>query len=180
MPPIGSATAATDTCRPGRRMDLTLRPVSAAELAVWLDTGRQPFDDGDISWHPDYPTADTADAIRMLQLRGDGAPPWGIWQMVHQGQVIGDVGFHGPPDADGAVEIGYQVVPVWRRRGAASTAVGLIVAEAVRHGARSVRADVVGDNQGSSQSLQRNGFHVLARHGDTMVWGRSLGTARDG
>ena len=146
----------------------------AIELAGWLDTGRQPFGDVDLSWHPEYPTADTADAVRMLQLRGDGTPPWGIWQVLHRGRVIGDIGFHGPPDDDGAVEIGYQVVPALRRRGVASTAVALIMVEAVRHGARSIRADVVGDNRGSSRSLQCNGFRVIGEHSDTTIWGRAL------
>ena len=152
----------------------------ATELADWLDTGSQSFGDVGLGWHPEYPTADTADAVRMLQLRGDGAPPWGVWQVIHRSRVIGDIGFHGPPDDDGAVEIGYQVVPALRRRGVASTAVGLIVAEAVRHGARSIRADVVGDNPGSSRSLQRNGFHIVSEHGDTTIWGRSLDPPRDG
>ena len=156
-------------------MSLTFRPVPTRELAAWVDTGQQPLDAVGLGWHRQYPTAGTADAIGMLVMGpGGGAPPWGIWQMVRDATVIGDVGFHGPPDDDGAVEIGYQVVPAWRRRGIASRAVGLIMAETVRHGALSVSAEVVGDNLGSSRSLQRNGFDIVEEHGATTIWWRRL------
>jgi RimJ/RimL family protein N-acetyltransferase len=38
------------------------------------------------------------------------------------GMVIGDIGFRGPPDAAGIVEIGYSVVAGRRRRGYATEA----------------------------------------------------------
>ena len=33
------------------------------------------------------------------------------------GEVIGDIGFHGPPDEAGTVEIGYGIVEQYRGRG---------------------------------------------------------------
>jgi RimJ/RimL family protein N-acetyltransferase len=33
------------------------------------------------------------------------------------GEVIGDIGFHGPPDEAGTVEIGYSIVEQYRGRG---------------------------------------------------------------
>ena len=36
------------------------------------------------------------------------------------GVVVGHVGFHGPPDERGTVEVAYAVDPAWRRRGYAS------------------------------------------------------------
>jgi RimJ/RimL family protein N-acetyltransferase len=38
-------------------------------------------------------------------------------------RIVGTIGFHGPPDALGRVEIGYSVDPVYRRRGLAREAV---------------------------------------------------------
>jgi [ribosomal protein S5]-alanine N-acetyltransferase len=35
------------------------------------------------------------------------------------GEVIGDIGFHGPPDETGTVEIGYGIVEQYRGRGLA-------------------------------------------------------------
>jgi len=38
-------------------------------------------------------------------------------------RVVGTIGFHGPPDAQGRAEIGYSVDPVYRRQGLAREAV---------------------------------------------------------
>ena len=78
------------------------------------------------SWHPEFPADGTLDAARMLlgDVRGAGgrprrASPWWFFAVVVDGVVVGDAGFHGPPPAEGPVEveIGYQVVPSVRRRG---------------------------------------------------------------
>ena len=58
-------------------------------------------------------------------------PDWWIHQLVVDDQVVGDIGFHGPP-ADGSVEIGYAVVPARRGQGLATRACALIVEMAWR------------------------------------------------
>jgi RimJ/RimL family protein N-acetyltransferase len=46
--------------------------------------------------------------------------------------LVGRIGFHAPPDARGALEIGYAVEPAQRRRGYATEAVGAMLAWAQR------------------------------------------------
>lgn len=158
-----------------RCVEITLRAVPAADLAEWHRTGQQPLEGTGLRWHPEYPSRDTADALGMLVLAGDGGtPPWGLWQIVVGGKVVGDIGFHGPPDPDGCVEIGYNVVPGWRRRGIASRAVALVVAEAAAAGGRTVTAEVIGDNPGSAGALRHNGFRLVEQHADTAIWSLSL------
>lgn len=43
---------------------------------------------------------------------------WGIWLIVHAGkrEIIGDIGFKGRPDSEGNIEIGYSLVPRYRRQ----------------------------------------------------------------
>lgn len=48
----------------------------------------------------------------MVWTEGDGSR-----------HVIGSIGFHGPPDDQGRLEIGYKVEPAFRRRGIAREAV---------------------------------------------------------
>ncbi|MFD1827330.1 MULTISPECIES: GNAT family N-acetyltransferase [Mumia] len=44
--------------------------------------------------------------------------------------AVGRAGFHGPPDTDGMVEIGYEVDPSYRRRGFARAALTALIARA--------------------------------------------------
>ena len=78
---------------------------------------------------------DSMDAISMVFAahhamtgRIDASPAWWIHQIVVDDVVVGDIGFHGPPGPERTVEIGYCVVPAWRRRGVASQACNLICA----------------------------------------------------
>ena len=58
--------------------------------------------------------------LRLQQLAADPSQqPWLVRAMVASTprRVVGCVGFHGPPDADGRVEIGYDIVASERRNG---------------------------------------------------------------
>ncbi|HIT74701.1 MAG TPA: GNAT family N-acetyltransferase [Candidatus Avipropionibacterium avicola] len=132
----------------------------------------------EVTWYQQYPLADSLVGVRMLRLAGAGGHPWGFWQiLVGQGSgqfVVGDIGFHGPPDPDGVVEIGYEVVPDWRRHGLASWAVRQLLATAADHGAQSVQAEVIGENPASAGVLERCGFIVRDQHDGRTVWIRRL------
>ena len=118
-------------------------------------------------WHPEYPLPDSVDAIAlvfaahraMLSAINEQPPAWWIHQILVDGVVVGDIGFHGPPGPDHAVEIGYSVVPAWRRRGVASRACGLILRQAWQDGAEVVVAETDRDNVASQAVLLGNGFH---------------------
>jgi RimJ/RimL family protein N-acetyltransferase len=130
-------------------------------------------------WHPEFPADGTLDAARMLlgtyeALGLDPEPsPWWFFGVVVDDLVVGDAGFHGPPPAEGLVEveIGYQVVPALRRRGIATRACALLLEHAWRNGAALVRADVDPGNPDGAASravLRANGFTPTDR-GDLVV-----------
>jgi RimJ/RimL family protein N-acetyltransferase len=117
------------------------------------------------SWHSEYPLPDSIDAIALLfaahraMLGAVGeSPKWWIHQIVVDGVVVGDIGFHGPPSPELAVEIGYSVVPAWRGRGVASRACALILQQAWQDGADTVVAETDAGNVISQIVLLRNGF----------------------
>ena len=64
---------------------------------------------------------------RLAQLAVDPSiRPWlGRAMLLDDGgpRVVGTIGFHGPPDEQGRLEIGYSVDPVYRRRGLAREAI---------------------------------------------------------
>ena len=118
------------------------------------------------AWHPEYPLADTLEGLTWLlavhEAMGgpDPEPPWWSYQLVVDGQVVGDIGFHGPLDDHQQVTIGYQVVPSARRRGLATAACAQIIELAWSAGARRLVANTDADNLASQRVLRRNGFRT--------------------
>ena len=102
--------------------------------------------------------------VRLDQVRADpSAADWVVRAVVvPPAGVVGHAGFHGPPDADGVVEVGYTVVPELRGRGYARAALAALVAEAAASPqVRVVRASVQPDNAASLAVVRRAGFvHV--------------------
>ena len=100
--------------------------------------------------------------IRLDQIATDpSALEWVARAAVdaETGEVVGHVGFHGPPDGDGMVEVAYSVDPAHRRRGYATAMLRTALAWAASEPAvRTVRASVGPDNEGSLATLRRFGF----------------------
>jgi GNAT superfamily N-acetyltransferase len=152
-----------------------LRTLSPAESDDLIAGSGRPSDG--LTWHPDYPNQDTFIALGLLRLAHDAAGgaagraagatrTWCLSQIVVSAAgddvVVGDIGFHGPPEAGPrvVVEIGYAVVPEWRGRGVATRACALILEEAWRNGADLVQAEAV--NPASQAVLRKCGFRRRA------------------
>ena len=107
--------------------------------------------------------------LRLDQVRADpAAQAWVVRAAVVEGAgVVGHAGFHGPPDADGAVEVGYTVLPHLRGRGYAQAALRALVAEAVASPhVRLVRASVQPGNAASLAVVRSAGFVPVGEHLD--------------
>ena len=61
-------------------------------------------------------------------------------------RMVGHAGFHGPPDAEGMIEIGYKIFPVFRGQGYATEAARRLLDLAKDLGAKTFRASVSPDN----------------------------------
>jgi [ribosomal protein S5]-alanine N-acetyltransferase len=73
-------------------------------------------------------------------------------------RMVGFVGFHGRPDPAGRVEIGYEVLPEYRRRGIASEAVRGMLEWARPQGVRTFVASIRPENDGSRALATQLGF----------------------
>jgi RimJ/RimL family protein N-acetyltransferase len=81
--------------------------------------------------------------------------------------AAGAAGFHGPPDADGTVEIGYRVDPALRRRGYAGAALeALLMRAATEPDVRRVRLSIRPGNVPSERLAQRYGFDRIGEQWD--------------
>lgn len=73
--------------------------------------------------------------------------------------AVGRAGFHGPPDSDGRVEIGYAVDPDRRRQGYGRAALEALLTRADSEvGVRVVRASISPDNSASRRLVAPYGF----------------------
>ncbi len=73
--------------------------------------------------------------------------------------AVGRAGFHGPPDGDGMVEVGYAVDVEYRRLGYARAALAAMLSRAAADPAvRVVRASVSPDNAPSLNLIAQFGF----------------------
>jgi RimJ/RimL family protein N-acetyltransferase len=61
-----------------------------------------------------------------------GFDEWAMWYVILRKThtLIGVVGYKGPPDAAGVVEVGYGILPAHRRHGFASEATSALIARA--------------------------------------------------
>lgn len=74
-------------------------------------------------------------------------------------RIVGTIGFHGPPDPQRRVEIGYSVDPVYRRQGLAREAVtAMFDWAATTHGIRRFIASISPGNEPSLRLAQGFGF----------------------
>jgi len=114
----------------------------------------------------------------LAQLRAStAADPWiHGFAVVHResGLVIGAVGFKGPPDEDGMVEIAYGIVPGYQRRGYATEAAEAGVAFAFDSGnVRQVRAHTLPTPNASTRVLAKCRFKQIGEVVDAedgLVW----------
>lgn len=84
-----------------------------------------------------------------------------------EGVVIGHGGYHGPPDANGMVEVGYTVDPAYRRQGYAKAILtALLERAAAEPGVRVVRASISPDNAASLATIASFGFTEIGDQWD--------------
>jgi RimJ/RimL family protein N-acetyltransferase len=83
------------------------------------------------------------------------------------GTVVGIVGFHGPPDERGMVEVAYGVDPLLRRRGYARALLAIALDWVAEDPAvRVVRASISPDNEPSLATLRPFGFQRVGQQWD--------------
>lgn len=107
---------------------------------------------------------------RAEQLAEDpSAAPWIARAVVSEpdGAVVGDAGFHGPPDETGMVEVGYTVVPGYRRQGYARAMLrALLLRAAAEPQVKTVRATIRSDNAASLATIEGFGFTPVGEQGE--------------
>lgn len=141
-----------------RTARLSVQPVDAAEARRIHDRAPVPGD----QWASDYPFDGDLAAIgallRATERHGEQRP-FGYYRITRRsdGLAIGGIGFKGPPE-NGAVEVGYGLVPSARGQGYATEALEAVLRIAAALGVTTVRADTEHGNAASRRTLEKAGF----------------------
>jgi RimJ/RimL family protein N-acetyltransferase len=142
---------------------LVVHPMSVME-AEQVAAGEP---DGGELWAPGYPAeGDVAGARRFLttcSITGD-PQPFGAYEIRRRdsGQAIGGLGFHGAPDENLSVTIGYGLIPSAQGRGYASEALRGLLRFARSRGITCVNGDTDHDNVASQRVMAAVGMRLIA------------------
>jgi ribosomal-protein-alanine N-acetyltransferase len=121
----------------------------------------------------EWPQPDLLDVLPLQAAAPPGEECFGVWVMIERdsGSVVGDIGFVGPPDESGSVEVGYSVIPDRRRRGYATEAARAIVEWALSQpGVEMIVAGCDSDNAPSIRTLERLGFRRTDEANGQIRW----------
>ncbi|MEV0120711.1 GNAT family N-acetyltransferase [Streptomyces sp. NPDC050703] len=146
-----------------------LTPAAAADLAeggtgglTWIEGG--PFGG----------TRGAAGSVVKAYVSGVHRPEFGVYALVRTADevAIGGMGFHGPPDDEGRVEVGYDLAEAARGHGHATAALRALAAWALaRPDVTSLLALVEPGNLPSRAVLTRVGFTPLPPREPNLAYG---------
>jgi [ribosomal protein S5]-alanine N-acetyltransferase len=127
-----------------------------------------------------WPTPDLKEASPYFLSRLEEDPlayVWLIWVILSEEDrsVVGDIGFKGKPDDEGTVEIGYSIIPSFRRRGFAVEAAQGLVAWAGETGeVKTIVAECDRNNTASVRVLERLRMKRTEESGGAIRWRLTL------
>ncbi|GAA4808136.1 GNAT family N-acetyltransferase [Streptomyces ziwulingensis] len=146
---------------PAERLVLTgVTPAAATDLGLGGDGGFDWIEGGPIEG-----TREGAGLVAKGYEAGVHRPEWGMYALVRRtdARAVGAMGFHGVPDEEGRVEVGYDLVAGARGQGYATEALRALSAWALaREEVTRVFATVEHGNLPSRAVLGRAGFTLVA------------------
>jgi len=118
----------------------------------------------------DYPATGSLTGLRSRVdrlERGEAPGPWFQIVLRADGRAVGDFNFHDPPDADGEVVAGIDLVPSVRGRGLGTEVLRAACLWALdRPGVRSVRGEIDRRNAASRRMAEKAGMRFIGMRGD--------------
>jgi RimJ/RimL family protein N-acetyltransferase len=147
-----------------------LRPEALRALADGDQAGAERFSPVPLSPYLVESECRAVWRIRAVQTVAD--PPSAAWVTgvvwdPERRLAVGRAGYHGPPDGDGMVEVGYSIDPRHRRQGYARGALlALLARAAAEPDVRTVRATVAPDNVASRDLVLSEGFIAVGEQWD--------------
>lgn len=156
------------------RLDLIPCPIELAKALIISKAHAEALLSVKIPY--DWPACDLQEFLPwyVRQLEADPSQyGWVIWLMIHRADrtVVGDLGFREKPDRGGTVEIGYNIIPAYRRQGLTFEAVRALVDWALSQpDTKRIIARCTQDNIVSMYILSKLGMQKSESHGFIVKW----------
>jgi len=165
---------------------LILHPLTLAEAIRIANGTADPTD----RWADGFPGEGDRDATRMIMKAAavlaeahapvpvDAHVPFSSYRIDcrRDGAAMGTIGFHGPPDPQGQVTIGYGLVPHSWGNGYATEAVLALIDVCRAHpDVRALAADTTHDNVASQRVLVKTGFRFVRQDKELLYYELDLG-----
>jgi RimJ/RimL family protein N-acetyltransferase len=116
---------------------------------------------------PEFP--ESIPHVYALLKSDPSSPEWGYHLFIHAKEraLIGEGGYKGRPDKEGIVEIGYAIIPDYRRRGLAFEAARGLTRHAFSHAeVNCVQAHTLPDGTASINLLKKLGMKFVGAFND--------------
>ena len=158
---------------------LLLIPMTHEQVRSVIIGEEIPHQGTSIEKDPHWPRKDTLDILPVAdQILESQEHPSGfeIWMIVNRDTqtVIGDIGFHGPPDEVGNVEIGCGLVESKQSQGFGSEALRALMEWALKQPeVNSISATCLLTNQPSRKILENNQMREIAILDDHITYRRT-------
>lgn len=154
---------------------LLLVPFSLQMVEAALDKDSEVWHTLSVQPHDDWPGEDIKEVLPLFARALEKDPTRAGWGrlVIHDANrmIIGDIGFQEPPDDKGIIEMGYSIVPAYRKRGYATEAGRAIIAWAFnRPDVKRVTANCLQDNHASIRVLEKLGMKRLAVEDGMLKW----------
>lgn len=154
---------------------LTLIPITLQVAEALINRDNSEILKLGVKANKDWPTNDTMDILPIIVEALKDSEPSGFetWMIERKDskEIIGDIGFHGMPDENGEVEIGYGLVESERRKGFGFEAARAIMDFAIGHEAvKVIKADCLIDNIPSIRILEKLGMKEVKRDSKLIYW----------
>lgn len=154
---------------------LTLQPFTREQVNAALEGHAALANLLGIAVPADWPQPDFAGVLPLIAALLAQDPATSIWTrlIVHTANrtLVGTIGTHGPPDAGGRVEIGYDILPAYHRQGYAVEAAQAFIAWlSSRADITCITAECHDHNTASIRVLEKVGMRRMATDGAMLRW----------
>lgn len=127
-----------------------------------------------------WPTSDTKDILPIVNRALEQNPEtsgFEFWMIVKKdgNKIIGDIGFHGKPNAAGEVEVGFGFVETERAKGYGFEALsGIMEWLGTQVNVSAVKSDCLISNKPSIRILEKAGLKEIFRNEEYIFWRKEL------